>query len=487
MEVIRTSKGGDKLLHNGYAYVKKKDTANGTQRRWVCEFNRTDLRCKGAITTDLNPIQNPRNPRAHDQHQASNSRAEALKARCQLKEGASQIPLVPTTALVAQTLQNVPQAAVGEVGSLASMKRTVQRQKAAVRPPEPQSLALINLLPPWTTTGGLHPRRFLIYDSGPQDPRRFIVFGSDNQLRQLCSSDEWYADGNFKMAPNIYLQLYVLRAHLDDGAVSCVYAFLAGKTSVDYQNMLQAVARQCVQLGIVLNPSHLMIDFELAMHNAFRAQFGANVQIHGCFFHLCKSTWRQIQSLGLVQTYQNDPLVKKCVGMMDGLAFLPVNQVHLGVVAVQAEMTNTNAALLPLLAYFLQYYVGTWAPNQNNIMVFQPPHFPMDMWNMFNTIRRAGRKANNACEGWNSHFKKLLNNVVHPPFYTCIQGLQRDAALADNVITLSRAGQRHRHELRQNYVIAQNNLEDAVTDYANGRYANNVRQYLERISHHIRF
>ena len=175
------------------------------------------------------------------------------------------------------------------------------------------------------------------------------------------------------MAPNIYLQLYVLRAHVDDGAVSCVYAFLAGKMSVDYQNMLQAVARQCVQPGIVMNPSHLMIDFELVVHNAFRGQLGVNAEIHGCFFHLCQGTWRQIQSLGLVQTYQNDLPVKKCVGMMDGLAFLPVNQVHLGVVAVQAQMTNTNPALLPLLAYFMQYYVATWAPNQNNIMVFQPP------------------------------------------------------------------------------------------------------------------
>ena len=83
---------------------------------------------------------------------------------------------------------------------------------------------------------------------------------------------------------------------------------------------------------------------------------------------------------------------------------------------------------------------------------------------MFNTIRRAGRKTNNACKGWNSHFKKLLNNVVHPPFYPCIQGLQRDVALADNVIALSRAEHRHRHELRRNFVIAQNNLEGAVTE-----------------------
>ena len=95
-------------------------------------------------------------------------------------------------------------------------------------------------MPPWTTTGGLHPLGFLIHDSGPQDPRRMLVFATDFQLRQLCNSTEWYADGNFKMAPNIYMQLYVLRAALDEGAVSCVYAFLAGKAEADYDSMLQA-------------------------------------------------------------------------------------------------------------------------------------------------------------------------------------------------------------------------------------------------------
>ena len=215
-------------------------------------------------------------------------------------------PLVPTTALVAQTLQNVPQAAIGEVGNLRTLKRSVQRQKASVRPAEPQSLAAINILPPWTTTGGTQPQGFLIFDSGPQDPRRILVFATDSQLRQLCNSPEWYADGNFKMAPNIYMQLYVLRALLDDGAVSCVYAFLAGKTEGDYGNMLQAIAQRCVFLGIVMAPTRVMIDFELAMHNAVRNQLGVNVSIKGGFFHLCQSTWRQVPDLGLVALYQNN-------------------------------------------------------------------------------------------------------------------------------------------------------------------------------------
>lgn len=35
-------------------------------------------------------------------------------------------------------------------------------------------------------------------------------------------------DGNFAMAPNVFNQLYVIRAPLGTSAVSCVYALLAG-------------------------------------------------------------------------------------------------------------------------------------------------------------------------------------------------------------------------------------------------------------------
>ena len=138
-------------------------------------------------------------------------------------------------------------------------------------------------MPPWTTMGGTQPQGFLIFDSWPQDPRRILVFATHSQLRQLCNSPEWYADRNFKMAPNIYMQLY-------EG---------------DYGNMLQAIAQRCVFLGIVIAPTRVMIDFELAMHNAVRNQFGVNVSIKGCFFNLCQSTY--VEALDRIFAQAIDP------------------------------------------------------------------------------------------------------------------------------------------------------------------------------------
>ena len=69
------------------------------------------------------------------------------------------------------------------------------------------------------------------------------------------------------------------------------------------------------------------MDFEQAVINAMQSSFGPHVNIHGCFYHLAQSTWRKIQSLGLVQRYREEDDVKLFCGMMDGLAFLPEDDV----------------------------------------------------------------------------------------------------------------------------------------------------------------
>ena len=52
------------------------------------------------------------------------------------------------------------------------------------RPPaEPATLADINLVNPWDTTGGANPLRFLIHDrEALAGPNRILVFGADDAL-----------------------------------------------------------------------------------------------------------------------------------------------------------------------------------------------------------------------------------------------------------------------------------------------------------------
>ena len=83
--------------------------------------------------------------------------------------------------------------------------------------------------------------------------------------------------------------------------------------------------------------------------------FGPLVELNGCFYHLCLSTWRHVQELGLTPLYMSNDDIKKFVGMMDGLAFLPVQDIAAGVVIVR-NLYQTR----PWLHYLRTFYKHTW-------------------------------------------------------------------------------------------------------------------------------
>ena len=189
-----------------------------------------------------------------------------------------------TSVLVVTALQTLSPAAIAEIGTIDSIKRDVQRH----RPAEPNSLAVINLQQPWTTTGGQHQVPFLFHDAGPQDLERMLLFATDECLQHLATTTEWYMDGNFKRAPRLLMQLYVIRMKLDDDAISCVYGLLCGKAEQNYHTMFTAIVPRCHNLGLFPAPTSVNADFEMAVFNCIRNIFGPLVELNGCFHHLCQ-------------------------------------------------------------------------------------------------------------------------------------------------------------------------------------------------------
>ena len=103
-----------------------------------------------------------------------------------------------------------------------------------------------------------------------------------------------------------------------------MYAFLPSKEQSAYEDVLSAVMFSCNNMGLDPEPSTVSCDYELAIHNAVRSTIG-DVNIQACFYHLTQSTWRRIQELGLTTLYKEDDDVKLFCGMLDALAFLPVD------------------------------------------------------------------------------------------------------------------------------------------------------------------
>ena len=189
----------------------------------------------------------------------------------------------------------------------------------------------------------------MIYDNGVDSFNQMLVFGTDEGLRHLASSTTWFLDGTFNVAPSLFTQLYVIRAPLGDSSVTCVYGFLINKNQSTYEEFLSAIQDRCDTLGFQADPTTVTMDFELAPMKAVTSIFGPQVKIHGCFYHLTQSTWRKVQSLGLVTRYREEEDVKHFCGMLDGLAFLPLDDVLEGLAYLR---DNTPEGLESLIDYF---------------------------------------------------------------------------------------------------------------------------------------
>ena len=67
---------------------------------------------------------------------------------------------------------------------------------------------------------------FLVYDSGVGNEERIFIFASQDALQFLADSKNWYADGTFRVCPEIFFQLYGQR----EGRIfPCLFSLLPNK------------------------------------------------------------------------------------------------------------------------------------------------------------------------------------------------------------------------------------------------------------------
>ncbi|ESO07832.1 hypothetical protein HELRODRAFT_184650 [Helobdella robusta] len=130
----------------------------------------------------------------------------------------------------------------------------------------------------------------IIYDSGANPFNRIIVFSTFVQLQQMGRSTRWFMDGNFSLSPNIFHQLYFIRVAYLNHYVTCAYALMTSRN----EEVFRAIKDKAQEHNIILAPTTVMLDFEIAPRRALHDIFGANVEVVGCFFHLTQSTWRKV-------------------------------------------------------------------------------------------------------------------------------------------------------------------------------------------------
>lgn len=487
MEIIKNNRGGEKLCLDGFMFTKK-NTKKSTIR-WECSERRA-LSCKGSLTTDLN-VEIAKGNTEHS-HPPNNSKVEAIKLMSTIKQNATTVR-GHTSQILADAVSTVPVEVRVELGKTDTVKRRIRRTKRSALPAEPASLQDLTFDEEWATTGGADPEPFLIHDSGPDSQHRVVVFGTEGTLRHLARSHLWYMDGTFQTAPRLFTQMYVIRVPLGQSAVTCIYAFLTGKSQALYEELLNAICNKCEQYGFNPDPATIIMDFEDAMCRAIIAALGEHVAVKGCFYHLTQSTWRKIQSLGLVQEYRDNEAVRLFCGMIDGLAFLPVDKVSDG---MQYLRENTPEGSEELLDYFDATYVsGSFrqvqppaADPDADVPPFRmrrlPPRFLPAQWNVHDATLSGESRTNNFCEGWNNGYKELVGHA-HPGIWIALDSIRKDHSLVAAALYEDARGQPPAKRVKRATVQLQDRLRNLCQQFRDE--TKSLKDFLRGIGHIIRW
>lgn len=369
-------------------------------------------------------------------------------------------------------------------GRVDSLKRVIRRAKRGKAPAEPASIRDIPRPLPENYTTFRQDGSFLIYDNGSEQ-ERVLVFASDDGLNLLGDADTWFMDGTHSTAPSQFQQLFCIRVPLGETCVSSVYALLPSKTQAIYEECLTAILDACVLKDVRPTPNRIVADYEIAIHNAVKLVISTNIHIQGCFYHLTQSTWRRVQAEGLQASYKDDEEVRTFCGMLDALAFLPVDRVNDGMRALKEVSPDDLQGLTDYFdaTYVSGHYRAVVGGDGNMRFRRTAPRFPPETWNVHEATMTDQQRTNNMCESWNNGFKHLVG-CSNPSLWTVIDCLGKDAALVETEVYNNQQGQPAPKRTRKATVAHQKRLKTLCQQFV--REEKTLAQFLYTMGQQIR-
>ena len=73
-----------------------------------------------------------------------------------------------------------------------------------------------------------------MFGSGTDDHDRMLIFSTDENLDAMVSNTNWFIDGTFKCAPEIYYQVFTVHVFIHGAVFPVVYALLPNKQQATY-------------------------------------------------------------------------------------------------------------------------------------------------------------------------------------------------------------------------------------------------------------
>ena len=401
---ILSSKKKPMIVLNGFLYVQHSKSKNGEKQYWRCyERDRCNARCTtdGADFTQV--ISDGTKKHTHPETKAEIA-AKAVVQR--IKRHAEDHPTEHPSKIVAVEIENEDDDEVlAHLPERENLRRFTNRTQNRTRPANPTNLAELHISPPYDVTK--KGEKFFFYDSGEGEENRVIIFTTERNLRYLCNSPIIFSNGTFKTAPDMFVQLFTVHGLYRNHLFPFVYALTTNKDENSYNTLYRELKRICAEYNLVLSPTTMMSDFELANINASERNF-PGVIIKLCLFHLNQSIWRQVEQNGLKTDYTENPQVRHAIQHLLGLAFVPLEDVE-EVFNDIMEDDLPEAVLSVYETVEKTYVTGTPARGRRRAV---PPRYPPAKWNVYQAVIHNEHRTNNMVEGYHNKFQKAIQ-VIH--------------------------------------------------------------------------
>ncbi|CAF1024296.1 unnamed protein product, partial [Brachionus calyciflorus] len=313
---------------------------------------------------------------------------------------------------------------------------------------------------------------FIFFDSFGLDTdnsNRMMIFTTDKNLQLLNENRRWLCDGTFDAAPSLFKQLFTVHILKNGKNLPLVYGLFVNKQQATYTKFFELLKEKLNN-----DPLSLSCDYELAIINSIEEIF-PECEIHGCFFHLKKSIWRNVQDCGLVTDYTTNEEIRMYCKMLACLAFVPIDDVIIAFESLKKVVTNSS--LQKLYTYFEKFYIGPMT--RDRYPKRKTPQFQIEQWNCHDRTLQGLPRTNNNLEGW--HHALQSNIKSHPHLLCLIDSLKLEQSNTENLYIQLSTGLVNKR--KAGYIILEEKLNQAILNYSNS----DKMSYLKHLSFMIEF
>ncbi|CAF3898772.1 unnamed protein product [Rotaria magnacalcarata] len=424
--VSETTAGGYMLNMAGYSYFVKHYGKSFIT--WECEYRRKQG-CSSVVIRSSDPTMNNYfriySMQGEHIHEPAPNNVELRRFKRRIRERCRQELSSPRTIYEDELKKGkYSSEMLAILPTFYNMQAQLYRIRKENLPSSPTDPNFI-LHPGFTATD--RGDRFLLYDSNNvQAPYaapssrvgRLIIYASDLQLNILSKSKRVGSDGTFETAAQITHQNYIIMGEYEEKySVPVAFCLCEHKNYETYQLIIQVLKAAVGTLKLDFQPMYWMSDYEAALTKAIKKEL-PRTKLLGCASHYNQAIYRNIQTKGLQDAYQNVEVVRQILRQIMALAFIPSDQIKkLYNDVIKPQLNNVPKRPVSLsynLNSFLKYYESYWLTNIYKFCVFDQP-----------------TRTNNELEGYNNKMNVQL--AAHPHLYRLITWFEKEELLVQQL------------------------------------------------------